>query len=265
VTGGFGPYNGRDNATSPGIGKLERLRLFCLLAPSLFNEILSKRMAHSQPYDSKADHLDFKGQASLVPLRVLVFAPQGEQATLRVALEAAAQHGHFPVDFVPADIDGEQVRSIVGRAGLGMNAEEIAFPDKFFDAVIFSHVLKHVTDMRPALAEIGRVLNDDGFAVLSAPIYQEDTFEDRDFVTEECRLEKFGQKDHVRRVGWDVLGIIKEHFADVRKGQTTDLMNVKFGELLPWFKNPELSQNSRDVYLYPFKSVPSTAVTRVFD
>jgi hypothetical protein len=73
VTGGFGPYNGRDNATSPGIGKLERHRLFCLLAPSLFNEILSKRMAHIQPYDSKAEHLDFKGQASLVPVVTRVF------------------------------------------------------------------------------------------------------------------------------------------------------------------------------------------------
>lgn len=260
----FRTYNNRPDALSPGIGSLERHRLFCLLAPTLLRDILEKRSAKIESYDPEATVINFKAQPSLVPVRVLAFAPQGEESVLRVALDAASEHGNIPVDFIPADLNIAQLRGLVGSAALEINSEKIPFPDKFFDLVMFSHILEHVDDMEASISEISRVLRDDGFAVLSAPIFREDTLEDKNCVTEECRKEKFGQKDHVRRPGWDVLDTIRDYFADTRNGKTADLLDSKFGDLGAWFKNSELSSKVLDVYLYAFKSPLSSEAAQIF-
>lgn len=50
----------------------------------------------------------------------------------------------------------------------GMLAQ-IPYPDSFFDVVYASHVLEHTTDIVQALAEIRRVMRDDGYLVFAVP------------------------------------------------------------------------------------------------
>jgi len=47
--------------------------------------------------------------------------------------------------------------------------EKIPYPDSFFDVVYASHILEHTTDIALALAEIRRVLKDDGYLVFAVP------------------------------------------------------------------------------------------------
>ena len=67
-----------------------------------------------------------------------------------------------------------------------------------------SHVLEHIADDRAALAEIRRILAPGGLLVLQVPIGGDVTFEDPTATTDEDRLEKFLQEDHVRLYGRDL-------------------------------------------------------------
>jgi SAM-dependent methyltransferase len=67
-----------------------------------------------------------------------------------------------------------------------------------------SHVLEHIPDDRAALAEVRRILAPGGLLVLQVPIGGETTFEDPTVTTDEGRLDKFLQEDHVRLYGRDL-------------------------------------------------------------
>lgn len=55
------------------------------------------------------------------------------------------------------------------KAMARMDVRRLAFADRAFDLVIISHVLEHVPDFEPALAEIRRVLSPQGCAVIDVP------------------------------------------------------------------------------------------------
>ncbi|MEJ2746073.1 MAG: class I SAM-dependent methyltransferase [bacterium] len=46
---------------------------------------------------------------------------------------------------------------------------EASYPDRHFDAIVASHVLEHVPDLRRTMAEMHRILNDDGIAIIISP------------------------------------------------------------------------------------------------
>jgi SAM-dependent methyltransferase len=50
------------------------------------------------------------------------------------------------------------------------DVERLPFPDGSFDKILCSHVLEHVLDDRAVLAEIHRLLKDDGRAILAVPL-----------------------------------------------------------------------------------------------
>lgn len=80
----------------------------------------------------------------------------------------------------------------------------IDYPDNSFDAVVCNHVLEHVPDDRLAMSEIRRVLKQGGWAVLMVPDVEEPaTIEDPEVSDPDEQLRRFGQRDHVRRYGWD--------------------------------------------------------------
>lgn len=103
------------------------------------------------------------------------------------------------IDYLSVDIDSP-------FAMKRYDITDIPESDASFDVVICNHVLEHIADDRRAMTELRRVLKPGGLAVLQHPIHDRpDTFEDPNVVAPEERLRVFGQEDHVRIYGWDML------------------------------------------------------------
>ena len=85
------------------------------------------------------------------------------------------------------------------------------FEDATFNLVIANHVLEHVSNVSTALNEIHRILTVNGFALLQVPYSTvlTKTFEDEGIVTPEARLQAYGQEDHVRLFGRDIIHFIE--------------------------------------------------------
>jgi SAM-dependent methyltransferase len=85
-----------------------------------------------------------------------------------------------------------------------MDITATGLPDDSKTLVWCSHVLEHIPDDLKALSELFRVLAPGGLLVLQVPVKGDTTFEDASVTTEEQRLEKFLQEDHVRLYGRDL-------------------------------------------------------------
>jgi SAM-dependent methyltransferase len=72
-----------------------------------------------------------------------------------------------------------EVLKIPVRVGL---LDELHFPDNSFDVVVMWHVLEHVSDPRPTLAEVSRILRPGGIFLVAVP----------DFGSPEARLTQAG-------------------------------------------------------------------------
>lgn len=90
-------------------------------------------------------------------------------------------------------------------AMIKMDITDIQFAEDTFDIIYCSHVLEHVPDDQKAMRELRRVLKKDGFAVIIVPIVSDVTVEDPTLVDPIERERRFGQIDHVRVYGPDVL------------------------------------------------------------
>ena len=123
--------------------------------------------------------------------RILHFAPERRFAPWLASLG--------PVEHVLADLypSSPAVRKI--------DLEALPFEDNYFDAVIANHVLEHVDDDEKALSEILRVLKPGGVAILQTPYCEgiSREIEDKLVVSDEARLQLYGQEDHVRLYGRD--------------------------------------------------------------
>ena len=93
-----------------------------------------------------------------------------------------------------------------------MDITRLRFEDSRFDAIICLHVLEHVPDDRAAMAELFRVLKPGGWAILETPLDLDmaETEEDPSVVSPRERERLYGQPDHVRRYGRDLLDRLAE-------------------------------------------------------
>jgi SAM-dependent methyltransferase len=96
-----------------------------------------------------------------------------------------------------------------------VDLQRLDLPDAEFDWVVCSHVLEHIHDDRAAMREMHRVLRSGGSLVLQVPMFGEHTVEDPTITDPAERLARFGQQDHVRMYGRDVLDRLRAAGFDV--------------------------------------------------
>lgn len=128
-----------------------------------------------------------------------------------------------------------------------------SIPDAAFDTLIACDVLEHVPDDRAALRECHRILKAGGIAILTAPQMDppSTTDEQPGVASEAERLERFGQKDHVRIYGDDLPSRIESagfNVTMISAGDFTENDVARF-VLKPPVKNPHpLATNQRRLY-----------------
>jgi SAM-dependent methyltransferase len=125
------------------------------------------------------------------PRRVLHFAPER-------CLEPLLRH-RLGSGYVTADLDRDDV-------DLRIDVTAMDLPDASFDVILCSHVLEHVPDDGLAMRELRRILDPGGWGLLVVPIKVPVTVEDPTVTDPEERLRVFGQRDHVRLFGPDIVG-----------------------------------------------------------
>jgi SAM-dependent methyltransferase len=130
------------------------------------------------------------------PKRMLHIAPE---SALAVRLRQVPG-----LDYITADLSAPDV----------MYHEDITrmtFADDSFDVVACSHVLEHVPDDSAAMREFRRVLRPGGRAVIMVP-YVADVPTDEDVsITDPAERERrFGQFDHVRYYGRDIVDRLEQ-------------------------------------------------------
>ena len=102
-------------------------------------------------------------------------------------------------------------------ADLKLDIQKTGLPDNSYDVIMCNHVLEHVDDYHVALREMRRILRPGGVFILSFPVSQnvELVDEDPSVVTEEARLKRYGQSDHVRLFGRHAEQLLAEEGFDV--------------------------------------------------
>lgn len=137
----------------------------------------------------------------LVSSKILYFAPERGMTTWLKANKIR----YTTADLFAWDVD------------LNLDIQATGLPDGAYDVVICNHVLEHVGSYMTALKEIRRILSPDGMLICSFPVSLDvDTVdEDPDAVSEEQRLRRYGQSDHVRLFGRKSDELIKTAGYDV--------------------------------------------------
>lgn len=175
---GFRPFGRIDDAWCPVCGSMPWHRLawlFMRLRTGLFDGT-PKRMLHVAPEE------EFARRLSRMPF----------------------------IDYVPVDMD-DRAPMVLRR----MDITSIDEPDGSFDVIVCNHVLEHVPEDRRAMREFHRVLRPGGWAVLIVPLRKEPTSEDPSCADPAERERRFGQFDHVRIYGPDIVDRLREAGLDV--------------------------------------------------
>ena len=177
----------RPGARCPHCGSLERHRLLWLY--------LSARYA------------------GLEGLTILHAAPE---PIISRNLRALAKSDYTSVDITP------------GRAEVVADlSQPTALPEAAFDLIVCSHVLEHVEDDRGAMTELHRLLALNGELVVLVPVRGEVTAEDPAVVDPSERERLFGQHDHVRWYGKDIVNRLENAGFTVAAVRPTDLVDER--------------------------------------
>jgi SAM-dependent methyltransferase len=113
------------------------------------------------------------------------------------------------ITYFAADIDPDSYSFVKCQKEdfMGMSYE-----NETFDVVLSNQVMEHIEDDKKFLAEIRRVMKDDGIAIINLPYNPkaEKTYEDANIKNSLDRKAAFGQGDHVRLYGRDVFMRLEE-------------------------------------------------------
>lgn len=122
-------------------------------------------------------------------------------------------------EYISTDYTREDVMLQLDMCNLGLVGES-------FDLVIASHVLEHVYDDHAALRELYRILRPSGVAVLLVPLLTDHSYEKPNIVTDIDRLRFYGQRDHVRAYGIDIVERITTAGFDVEVMRARDIAEL---------------------------------------
>lgn len=167
----FVEHRGRFNARCPNCGSLERHR-FSVMA-------IQKKFGSDQTFR-----------------RILHIAP--ERAVGRYL------RSHAAASYVTMDLYAPKV-------SVNCDIAQTPFCSDEFDLIYCSHVLEHVPHDRAAMKELYRILAPQGLLVVMVPIGHGSTDESPEkAASPELRALNFGQDDHVRRYGLDIVDRLNE-------------------------------------------------------
>lgn len=96
------------------------------------------------------------------------------------------------------------------KADIQIDITDIKFVNESFSFIYCCHVLEHVSNDRKAMQEMYRVLEQNGLAVIMAPIKGKITDEDFSITNPSERQKRYGQEDHVRYYGMDITDRLQE-------------------------------------------------------
>jgi SAM-dependent methyltransferase len=91
-----------------------------------------------------------------------------------------------------------------------------------FDVVVCIHVLEHLDDDRAAISGLASLVNPDGLVLVGVPIRDGKTLEDPSVTDPAERDALFGEPDHRRWYGMDVVGRLEAGGFDVETFLTVD-------------------------------------------
>ena len=167
VSGPFRPGpGGRPDASCPHCGSLERQRFLALLLATL--------------------------QPTLPPIGTLLdIAPT---VLVTPMLERLGAERRIRMDL------GADPRMVDCYASL----TDLPLPDDSVDFLMCYHVLEHIPDDRAAMRELARVLAPGGLGLVQVPWRSDEDTDEDPSASEEDRVRRFGQADHVRWYGRDL-------------------------------------------------------------
>jgi hypothetical protein len=95
------------------------------------------------------------------------------------------------------------------------------------DLIYCSHVLEHIVDDVAAIKELSRLSSNDSLVLIQVP-HKSDVPTDEGLVaTEEERLTRFGQADHVRYYGYDFTSRLTENGLDVVEVNPVEVLSTE--------------------------------------
>lgn len=164
------------------------------------------RERHLLAYLEREQSIRFRGR------RVLHFAPENVVRNWIVA--------QGPLEYIQADL----FPSAPGIEKIDIT--EMPFESGHFDVVIANHVLEHVSQDSSAVREISRVLKRGGHAIMQTPFTARlpTTLENDCIRSASSRLALYGQEDHVRLYGADLVQRIEANGLSSRMKNHADLL-----------------------------------------
>lgn len=150
---------------------------------------------------------------------VLHFAPEGFAKEIK---SICGENEYITVDITP------------GRADFVADITDLQFSDEHFEYIICNHVMEHVVNDKKGFAEMGRVLKPEVTLIFSVPIHwDKETLEDENIKSDEDRRKYYGQEDHVRYYGKDIIERLRRAGFSVQILFSNEIMNEdeinKFG------------------------------------
>jgi len=170
--------NGRKNATCQNCGSLERQRALQIISEVIFDDLIRNEAGG----------------------KIIEVAPSSVSKSIFSRYESTYES----FDINPS-ADGRDCDFIADICDMPLD-------DNSVSGFVALHVLEHVSNDKLAFQEISRVLAPTGVCILQVPLAEHPQVTQEEFIKEDAeRIARYGQVDHVRMYGEDILQRMQEN------------------------------------------------------